>query len=79
MICNKKIMAYFQNTFRGPSMEAMIAVPADEYLEDYNNTMSFKDLGVAYEDVILLFMSKGLLPANYLTLTPNENQLKLKV
>ena len=72
-------MAYFQNTFRGPSMEAMIAVPADEYLEDYNNTMSFKDLGVAYEDVILLFMSKGLLPANYLTLTPNENQLKLKV
>ena len=56
----------------------MLNIPVDEYLEDYNNTLSFKDLNVNYEDVILLFMSKGLLPKNFLTLKPNDNQKQLK-
>ena len=78
MICSKKINNYFKRTFKGKSVEFLISIQVDEYLEDYNNTMSFKDLGIVYEDVILLFMSKGLLPANYLTLSPNDNQKKLK-
>jgi hypothetical protein len=46
----------------------MASIPADEILDDYTNTMSFKDLGITYEDVILKFMSLGLLPKNYLQL-----------
>ena len=78
MICNKRVNAYFEKTFRGPSMKAIISVSVNDYLEDYNNTLSFKELGVNYEDVILLFMSKGLLPKNFLTLRPNNNQKHLK-
>ena len=39
-----------------------------EYLPDYRNKMTLKELGVNYEDVILKFMSVGLLPKNYLSL-----------
>ena len=78
MICNKRVNDFFKQTFRGPTAEFIISVPVDEYLEDYNNTLSFKDLGVEYEDVILMFMSKGLLPKNYLTLVPNDRQQSLK-
>jgi len=78
MICNKKVNNYFKRTFKGPAVEFMLSIPVDEYLEDYNNTLTFKDLNVNYEDVILLFMSKGLLPKNFLTLKPNDNQKQLK-
>ena len=78
MICNKRVNAFFKKTFHGPTAEFIISVPVDEYLEDYNNTLSFKDLDVEYEDVILMFMSKGLLPKNYLTLVPNDRQQSLK-
>ena len=39
-----------------------------EYLPDYKNKMTLKELGINYEDVILKFMSVGLLPKNYLSL-----------
>ena len=48
--------------------EYIISIPPEEVLEDYKNTMSLKDLGITYEDVILRFMSKGLLPKNFLTI-----------
>ena len=38
-----------------------------EYLSDYRNKMTLKELGINYEDVILKFMSVGLLPKNYLS------------
>tara|TARA_R110000796_G_scaffold134646_1_gene250430 strand:+ start:2939 stop:3481 length:543 start_codon:yes stop_codon:yes gene_type:complete len=78
MLTNKRVNVYFERTFRGATMEFIISVPVDEVLEDYNNTLTFKDLNIEYEDVILLFMSKGLLPKNYLTLKPNVNQQALK-
>jgi hypothetical protein len=59
-------------------MEFIISVPCDEVLEDYHNKLTFKELNIEYEDVILLFMSKGLLPKNYLTLKPNANQQALQ-
>ena len=77
MISNKRINAFFKKTFHGPTVDFIISIPVDEYLEDYHNTLSFKDLGVEYEDVILMFMSKGLLPKNYLTLIPNDKQQSL--
>ena len=79
MICNKKVNDYFSRTFKGRMIEYIISIPATEVLEDYNNTLTFKELNIEYEDVIYLFMSKGLLPKNFLTLTPNDNQQALKV
>tara|TARA_R100000541_G_scaffold370_11_gene3179 strand:- start:4255 stop:4779 length:525 start_codon:yes stop_codon:yes gene_type:complete len=72
-ICNKKVNAYLSKTFTGKTVEAIVSIPPEEVLEDYHNTMTFKDLGIKYEDVILKFMSLGLLPKNYFTITPNGN------
>lgn len=74
MITNKRVNAFFKRTFTGPTMEYIISVPCDEVLENFHNKLTFKELNIEYEDVILLFMSKGLLPKNYLTLKPNHNQ-----
>jgi murein L,D-transpeptidase YcbB/YkuD len=79
MICNKKVNSFFKNTFTGSMAEYITSVPDDEVLDDYNNTLTFKQLNIEYEDVILLFMSKGLLPKNYLTLKPNAQQQSLTV
>lgn len=73
-ICNKKINDFFRRTFHGPTAEYIISVPEDEILEDYNNTLTLKDLGITYEDLILRFMSRGLLPKNFFTLKENDNQ-----
>jgi hypothetical protein len=73
-ICNKRVNDLFRKTFSGVTAEYIISVPEDEILEDYNNTFSLKDLGITYEDVILRFMSKGLLPRNFFTLKENDNQ-----
>tara|TARA_R100000935_G_scaffold11163_2_gene22346 strand:+ start:14138 stop:14659 length:522 start_codon:yes stop_codon:yes gene_type:complete len=68
-ICNKKINAYLSKTFQHSATALYIAnIPADEVLDDYTNTMSFKELGITYEDVIIKFMALGLLPKNYLTI-----------
>jgi hypothetical protein len=74
IICNKRVNDFFRATFHGPTAEYIISVPEDEVMEDYNNTLSLKDLGITYEDVILRFMSKGLLPKNFFTLKANDNQ-----
>jgi hypothetical protein len=52
---------------------AIADVPAEETLDDYKNTLTFKDLGINYEDIVLKFMSVGLLPNNFFTLKPNGN------
>jgi len=78
MITNKRVNGFFKRTFTGPTMEFIISVPCDEILEEYHNKLTFKELNIDYEDVILLFMSKGLLPKNYLTLKPNTNQKALR-
>ena len=39
-----------------------------EYLPDYKNKMTLKELGINYEDVIIKFISVGLLPKNYFSL-----------
>ena len=70
MICSKKINDYFSSTFKSPAIDYITSIPATETLDDYNNKLTFKELHIEYEDVIYLFMSKGLLPKNYLTLKP---------
>jgi len=72
-ICNKRINAYLSKTFKSKIIDYIVSIPAEEVLDDYHNTMTFKDLGITYEDVILKFMSLGLLPRNFFTLTTNGN------
>ena len=35
-------------------------------LFDFINKMTLKDLDITYEDLVIKFMSEGLLPKNYL-------------
>lgn len=73
-LCNKKINAYFRATFpHSPLAQYIADIPATEVLEDYKNTLTFKDLGICYEDIVLKFMSVGLLPNNFFTIKPNGN------
>jgi hypothetical protein len=67
VISNRKINAYLHNTF-GKHVKAITDIPDDDYLPDYKNTLTLKDLGLTYEDVILKFMAEGLLPKNFLSL-----------
>lgn len=39
-----------------------------EFLPDYKNKMTLKELGLNYSDLILKFMNKGLLPKNFYSL-----------
>ena len=39
-----------------------------EYLPDYKNKMTLKELGLNYTDLILKFMNQGLLPKNFYSL-----------
>ena len=39
-----------------------------EFLPDYKNKMTLKELGLNYTDLILKFMSRGLLPKNFYSL-----------
>ena len=78
-LCNKKVNAYLSKTFKSsPTAQYIVSIPADEILDDFKNTFTFKDLGITYEDVVLKFLSIGLLPKNYFTLSPNEHQKSIK-
>ena len=39
-----------------------------EYMPDYKNKMTLKELGLNYEDLIIKFIGVGLLPKNYFSL-----------
>ena len=67
-ICNReanKIFALFK--YSKTAKQFLDTDPKDTDTE-YKNTMSLKDLKITYEDVIIKFMSVGLLPKNFLTL-----------
>ncbi len=67
-ITNKKANAFFEITFgsKNSLVKDLLAIPTNETLSDYKNTIRLKDLGITYEDVILRFMAVGLLPKNFL-------------
>ena len=67
VVCNKKINDYLTHWFgKAQFVKDIINIPATETLPDYNNKLKLKDLGITYEDLILKFMSVGLLPNNFL-------------
>lgn len=66
-ISNKKVNGYLSEYFgTSPFIQGILNTPVDDVLEDYNNRIPLKNLGICYEDVILKFMSVGLLPKNFL-------------
>lgn len=58
------IFSIFNNTEFGRQLNS---IPAEEVDPTYINKISFKDLDITYEDLILFYMKKGLLPKNFLT------------
>lgn len=68
ILCNKYAQQIF-SIFSGTTLaDQLNALPVDDVDHDYVNTLSFKDLGISYEDLILFYMKKGLLPKNFLTI-----------
>ena len=67
-ICNKATTGIFEIFYNSQLAKDILKVPITETDDSYKNKLSFKDLGIRYEDVILFFMGKGLLPKNYLSL-----------
>ncbi len=59
--------------FKGNIGEGITNTPF-QYLEEYKNKLTLKELGLTYEDVILKFMSLGLLPKNFLLLKSNGDK-----
>lgn len=48
--------------------------------QNYKNTLTFKDLNITKDDIINLFVKKGVLPNNFMSLVDNPTDLpKLKV
>lgn len=69
-ICNRQINNLLFKYF-GDNVKAIVEIPAEETLPDYKNTLTLKELGLNYEDLMLKFMSEGLLPKNFLSLKSN--------
>lgn len=41
----------------------------------HTNTLTFKDLNISKEDIITIFMTEGILPKNFLSITVDPNAL----
>lgn len=67
-ICNGSANSFFKVFYNSTLAKEISDIPPSETCDEYKNTISFKDLGIKYEDVILFFMGKGLLPKNFLSL-----------
>lgn len=66
IICNIKaneILSVF-----GKNAAFLTNIPVTETIADYKNTLTLKDVGLSYEDLIIKFISEGLLPRNFFEL-----------
>ena len=72
-VCYKNANKIFSIFKHSPLAKAFVDEPF-EYVPSIRNKMTLKDVDLTYEDVIIKFMQKGLLPKNFLSLKPNENQ-----
>ena len=72
-VCYKNANKIFSIFKHSPLAKAFIDEPF-EYVPSIRNKMTLKDVDLTYEDVIIKFMEKGLLPKNFLSIKPNANQ-----
>ena len=67
LISWKQIQPLFRIFAKSELGKAIYETPF-EYMPDYRNKMTLKELGITYEDVILKFIGQGLLSKNYFNL-----------
>ena len=66
-VCYKQIQPIFRIFAKSELGRAIYEMPF-EYLPNFKNRMTLKELGITYEDLIIKFIGKGLLPKNYFSL-----------
>jgi len=65
MICNKRANEIFSIFTSSKLAKDLIETPVDQTDDNFINNMKLKTLGITYEDLIIKFISEGLLPNNY--------------
>ena len=68
MICNKRSNEILSIFTSSKLAKSIISTPVNETDEKFINDMQLKTLGITYEDLIIKFISEGLLPRNYYSL-----------
>lgn len=72
-VCYKDANKIFSIFKHSPLAQGFLDTPF-EYVPSIRNKMTLKEVNLTYEDVIIKFMQKGLLPKNFLSLKPHGNQ-----
>lgn len=67
-ICNKESNKIFSIFVNSPGAMYVANMDPKDTDSNYNNRMSLRDLEITYEDVIIKFISVGLLPKNFFNL-----------
>ena len=65
MICNKRSNEILKMFDHSPLAKYIIDTPVTDTDDKFINDMKLKTLGITYEDLIIKFISEGLLPRNY--------------
>ena len=68
MICNKRSNEIFSIFTHSKLAQDIINTPVSDTDDKFINNMDLKTLGINYEDLIIKFISNGLLPRNYYNL-----------
>lgn len=72
-VCYKDANKIFSIFKHSPLAKGFLDTPF-EYVPSIRNKMTLKEVNLTYEDVIIKFMERGLLPKNFLSLKPHGNQ-----
>ncbi len=78
VICNKKSNQIFSIFTKSTLAKDFIGISVNDVDLTYKNKLSLKDLGLSYDDLMLFYISKGLLPKNFLSLKPLKNEKSIK-
>ncbi len=68
MVCNKRSNEIFSIFKHSELAKHIVNTPVNETDHKFINDMKLKTLGITYEDLIIKFISEGLLPRNYYSL-----------
>jgi len=78
VICNKRSNQIFSIFTNSQLAKDFVATSVNDVDLTYKNKLTLKDLGLTYDDLMLFYMSKGLLPKNFLSLKPVKNEKSIK-
>ena len=68
MVCNKRSNEILSLFTHSKLAKHIVSTPVNETDDKFINDMQLKTLGITYEDLIIKFISEGLLPRNYYSL-----------